>query len=109
MGRTSRYRTARVSVMPKESSSQLNSTGRHVKNSDFIIEQYRRGKLARTFMPSGDSAFPWAMRVNGKVYLRTHGWVLSKILPTLADGSLVRTRTVAATSPTSGEERDRGA
>lgn len=62
-----------------------------MKNSDFLIEQFRHGKCVRTFAPSGDRERPWAMHVNGKVYLRAHGWVLSKILPTLLDGSAVRT------------------
>jgi len=34
------------------------------------------------------------MKVNGKSYLRTSGWVLSKILPTLVAGSRVTTRVV---------------
>lgn len=63
-----------------------------VKNRDFVIEQYRRGTLVRTFAPSGDDRYPWAMHVNGKVYLRTHGWVLSKILATFVDGSEFMTK-----------------
>ncbi len=75
-----------------------------MKNSDFIIEQYRGGKLVRTFMSSADSGLPWAMHANGKVYLRTHGWVLSRILPTLLDGSSVVTRTIAAAPPAATDD-----
>ncbi len=75
-----------------------------MKNSDFIIEQYRGGKLVRRFVPSLDSALPWAMQVNGRVYLRTHAWVLSKILPTLSDDSTVLTRTIAATPLAPGDD-----
>ena len=63
-----------------------------MKNSECIIEQYRGAKLVRSFTPTGDQTFPWLMRVNGKSYLRTHGWVLSKMLPTLVDGSPVTTK-----------------
>ena len=65
-----------------------------MKNGDCIIEQYRGGKLVRSFVPSGDPKFPWHMHANGKVYPRTHGWVLSKVLPTLVDGSAVTTKVV---------------
>ena len=58
-----------------------------MRNRDFVIEQYRRGKLVRTFTPSGDDSRPWCMNVGGKSYLRTSGWVLSKVLPTLVEGS----------------------
>ena len=60
-----------------------------------IIEQLRGGRLVRAFHPSGDDARPWRMHVGGKSYLRSHGWVLSKILPTLVDDSPVTTRVVA--------------
>jgi hypothetical protein len=73
--------------------------GPTLKNSDFVVEQYRAGKLVRVFAPSGDEALPWQMRANGKSYLRTNGWVLSKILPTLMDGSPITTRVVAAKAP----------
>lgn len=63
-----------------------------MKNSEFVIEQYRRGRLVRSFTPSNDETRPWLMDVNGKIYLRTHGWVLSKILPTLVDGSSITTK-----------------
>lgn len=79
-----------------------------MKNSDFIVEQYRAGKLVRTFAPSGDTTFPWEMRVNGKVYLRTHGWVLSKILPTLVDGSAVKTKTVPVAASARSASKDVG-
>lgn len=62
-----------------------------MKNSDFIIEQYRGGKLVRTFSPTGDRVWPWNMVVNGKCYQRTNGWVLSKMLPTLVEGSQFKT------------------
>lgn len=65
-----------------------------MKNRDWTIEQYRAGKLVRSFVPSDDPKFPWHMRVNGKVYPRTHGWVLSKVLPTLIDGSAITTKVV---------------
>lgn len=65
-----------------------------MKNTECIIEQYRGGKLVRVFTPTGDQALPWCMKVNGKTYLRTHGWVMSKILPTLMEGSLVTTKVV---------------
>jgi rifampin ADP-ribosylating transferase len=71
-----------------------------MKNSDCVIEQYRGGRLVRTFTPSGDQVRPWRMEVNGKSYLRTNGWVLSKILPTLVDGSRVTTRVVQWTPVT---------
>jgi hypothetical protein len=66
-----------------------------MKNAECIIEQYRGGKLVRTFTPSTDHAYPWTMNVRGKRYRRTHGWVLSKILPTLVAGSPFMTRVVA--------------
>jgi hypothetical protein len=65
-----------------------------MRNDECTIEQYRGDKLVRTFTPSGDATHPWAMHVNGKTYLRTNGWVLSKVLPTLVDGSPVTTRVV---------------
>jgi len=65
-----------------------------MKNSECIIEQYRGDKMVRSFTPSGDKALPWSMNVNGKSYLRSSGWVLSKILPTLVDGSPFTTRVV---------------
>ncbi len=65
-----------------------------MKNSECIIEQYRGKKLVRTFTPTGDETFPWQMSVNGKSYLRNHGWVLSKILPTLVEGSRIETKAV---------------
>lgn len=65
-----------------------------MKNSECIIEQYRGDKLVRSFTPTGDPALPWRMDVNGKSYLRTHGWVLSKVLPTLVEGSPVTTKVV---------------
>jgi|LSQX01.2.fsa_nt_gb hypothetical protein len=77
-----------------------------MRNSDFIIEQYRGGTLVRTFSPSGDNARPWRMDVNGKSYLRTNGWVLSKILPTLVDGSRFTTRTVPVADAAEGGGED---
>jgi hypothetical protein len=65
-----------------------------MKNSECIIEQYRGDKLVRSFTPTGDQTFPWRMNVNGRGYLRTNGWVLSKILPTLVEGSPFTTRVV---------------
>lgn len=65
-----------------------------MKNSECIIEQYRGDKLVRTFTPSEDQSRPWRMNANGKSYLRTNGWVLSKILPTLVEGSRFTTRVV---------------
>jgi hypothetical protein len=65
-----------------------------MKNSECTIEQYRRGKLVRSFTPATDQRYPWNMNVNGKSYRRTHGWVLSKILPTLVEGSQFVTRVV---------------
>lgn len=70
-----------------------------MKNRDVIVEQYRAGKLVRTFEPTGDPTHPWRMRTNGKTYLRTHGWVLSKILPTLVAGSPITTRAVPIVDP----------
>jgi len=46
-----------------------------MKNDEFVIEHYRGGKLVRSFEPSDDQTRPWRMNVNGKTYLRTHGWV----------------------------------
>jgi len=63
-----------------------------MKNSEYIIKQYRGNKLVRTFTPTEDKMRPWIMNVNGKSYLRTNGWVLSKILPTLVDESPFTTR-----------------
>ena len=65
-----------------------------MKNSECIIEQYRGDKLVRSFEPTGDQTWPWRMNVNGKSYLRTNGWVLSKILPTLVEGSPFTTKVV---------------
>jgi hypothetical protein len=65
-----------------------------MKNSECVIEQYRDGKLVRSFTPTGDPKLPWSMNVGGKSYLRTNGWVLSKILPTLVDGSPFTTRVI---------------
>lgn len=67
-----------------------------MKNSECVIEQYRGGKLVRSFTPAADKAYPWSMRVNGRSYPRTSGWVLSKILPTLAEGSRIKTKVVPA-------------
>ena len=63
-----------------------------MKNSEFTIEQFRDGKLVRSFAPTGDPTLPWSMNVSGKSYLRTNGWVLSKILPTLVEGSRFTTK-----------------
>jgi len=65
-----------------------------MKNSECIIEQYRGDTLVRTFTPSGDETRPWSMNAGGKSYLRTNGWVLSKVLPTLVEGSQFTTRVV---------------
>jgi hypothetical protein len=65
-----------------------------MKNSECTVEQYRGDKLVRSFTPTGDPAWPWSMNVNGKSYLRTNGWVLSKILPTLLEGSPFTTKVV---------------
>jgi hypothetical protein len=65
-----------------------------MRTSECIIEQYRGEKLVRSFAPSGDTTRPWRMDVNGRSYLRTNGWVLSKILPTLMEGSAFTTRVV---------------
>ncbi len=70
-----------------------------MKNSECVIEQYRGGKLVRTFIPTEDPALPWRMNVNGRSYLRTHGWVLSKILPTLVEGSPITTKVIAHPDP----------
>lgn len=63
-----------------------------MKNSEFVIEQYRGTKLVRSFTPSGDETRPWRMDVGGKSHLRTSGWVLSKILPTLVEGAQISTK-----------------
>ena len=65
-----------------------------MKNSDCIIEQYRGDKLLRSFTPTTDEKYPWSLNANGKTYLRTNGWVLSKILPTLVEGSPFTTKVV---------------
>ena len=65
-----------------------------MKNSECTVEQYRGEKLVRTFTPTGDPALPWRMTVSGKSYLRTHGWVLSKLLPTLVEGSPITTKVI---------------
>jgi len=65
-----------------------------MKNSECIIEQYRGDRLVRSFTPSEDQKYPWNMNVNGKIYPRTNVWVLSKILPTLIDGSKCTTRVI---------------
>ena len=67
-------------------------TRNDMKLSECVIKQYRGGKLVRSFVPTGNKDLPWRMSVNGKTYLRTHGWVMSKVLPTLVDGSLVTTK-----------------
>lgn len=69
-----------------------------MKNSEYVIEQYRGDRLVRSFIPTGDQTWPWSMDVNGKSYLRTSGWVLSKILPTLEEGSAFTTRAVPHSS-----------
>lgn len=77
-----------------------------MKNSECIIQQYRGDRLVRSFTPTGDTTRPWRMDVSGRSYLRTNGWVLSKILPTLVEGSPFTTKVVpieADTSTTSGE------
>lgn len=65
-----------------------------MKNSEFVIRQFRGDRLLRSFTPSGDKTHPWRMDVGDKSYLRTNGWVLSKILPTLLEGSPISTVTV---------------
>lgn len=79
-----------------------------VRNSECIIEQYRAGRLVRTFSPTGDKTYPWRMEVGGKAYLRTNGWVLSKILPTLVDGSAVTTRVVPCPADGEGDAGEGG-
>lgn len=37
---------------------KLNGRLKKVKNSDYIIEQYRGNKLLRTFTPSADKTYP---------------------------------------------------
>ena len=76
-----------------------------MKNSECAIEQYRGNKLVRTFTPTGDVTLPWSMNVNGRSYLRTSGWVLSKVLPTLVDGSPFTTRVVPITGSASQQPR----
>jgi hypothetical protein len=78
-----------------------------MKNSECTIKQYRRGKLVRTFTPTTDQSYPWKMKVNGKSYRRTHGWVLSKILPTLVEGSQFATRVVLNKSAVGTRKRRR--
>jgi hypothetical protein len=68
-----------------------------LKNTEYVIEQYRNGKLVRSFTPTDDKAFPWRMCTNGKTYLRTSGWVMSKVLPTLVEGSSITTKVVPLT------------
>lgn len=75
-----------------------------MKNSEFIIEQFRDGKLVRSFTPTGDPTLPWRMNVSGKSYPRTNGWVLSKILPTLVEGSRFTTKAV----PDKGQASESG-
>ena len=65
-----------------------------MKNRECIIEQYRGNTLVRSFLPTGDPTWPWSMKVKGKIYRRTNGWVLSKILPTLVEGSPFTTKVV---------------
>lgn len=79
-----------------------------MKNCEFIIEQYRGDKLVRSFTPTGNEAWPWSMNVSGKSYLRTNGWVLSKILPTLVEGSQFRTKVMADQGQTSGNGSGNG-
>jgi hypothetical protein len=77
-----------------------------MKNSECIIQQYRGDLLVRSFTPTGDTTRPWRMDVNGRSYLRTNGWVLSRILPTLVEGSPFTTKVVpigADSATTSGE------
>lgn len=71
-----------------------------MKNREFVIEQHRRGKLVRSFTPTGDDSRPWRMDVNGKRYMRSHGWVLSKILPTLTESSIITTIAIANNAST---------
>lgn len=80
-----------------------------MRNRDFVIEQYRRGKLVRTFTPSGDDARPWCMHVGGKSYLRTNGWVLSKLLPTLVEGSQFTSVAIPVNSADEAAGTDEGA
>ena len=80
-----------------------------MKNNDFIIEQYRGDKLVRHFAPSGDETRPWRMHVGEKSYLRTNGWVLSKVLPTLMEGSRFTTKAVLVGERDScGSDESRG-
>jgi hypothetical protein len=77
-----------------------------MKNSECVIQQYRGDRLVRSFTPTGNTTRPWRMDVNGRSYLRTNGWVLSKVLPTLVEGSPFRTKVVPIgvdSSTTSGE------
>ncbi len=79
-----------------------------MKNSECIIEQYRGERLVRTFVPTGDKTYPWRMEANGKGYLRTNGWVLSKILPTLTDNSPVTTRVVPLETDAASADEEAG-
>lgn len=79
-----------------------------MKNNECIIEQYRGDKLVRTFTPTADPKLPWSMNVNGKSYLRTNGWVLSKVLPTLIEGSSFTTRVVPITDKQSSGDSSIG-
>jgi hypothetical protein len=76
------------------SESDISKAKARMKNSECVIEQYRGDKLVRTFTPTGDKTWPWSMNANGKSYLRTNGWVLSKVLPTLVEGSVFTTKVV---------------
>lgn len=73
-----------------------------MKNHECIIEQYRGDKLVRSFTPTGDQTWPWSMNVNGKSYRRTHAWVLSKILPSLVEGSPIKTKVVPEKARSAG-------
>ncbi|MBN2406038.1 MAG: hypothetical protein JXE06_10715 [Coriobacteriia bacterium] len=76
--------------------------------SECIIEQYRGDKLVRSFTPTGDQKLPWSMNVNGKSYLRTSGWVLSKVLPTLVEGSPFTTKVIPITEQASRDDSESG-
>ncbi|MBN2822693.1 MAG: hypothetical protein JXR33_05815 [Coriobacteriia bacterium] len=79
-----------------------------MKNSACVIEQYRGDRLVRSFTPTGDETWPWRMEVNNRSYLRTNGWVLSKILPTLVDGSPVITKVVPLDADVSPQDDESG-
>ena len=79
-----------------------------MKNSEFTIEQFRDGKLVRSFTPTGDPTWPWSMNVSGKSYPRTNGWVLSKILPTLVEGSRFTTKAVLHNGQDSANASEEG-